>query len=92
MSYLLIFPLTNIKTGDLRSSRMLRSICWYLFTDVSGQAMRVIFKGQAVQETLTLKEGTDTVPETSINSNQHTLRNIPEGRRPRHSNIFERED
>jgi hypothetical protein len=30
-----------------RSSRMLRSIDWYLVADVSGQPIGLIFKGQA---------------------------------------------
>ena len=29
---------------------MLYGVCWYLVTDVSGQPIRPVFKGQAVQE------------------------------------------
>jgi hypothetical protein len=35
---------------DIRSSVMLRSVAWYLVTDVSGRPIGPIFKGQAVQE------------------------------------------
>ena len=35
-------------TGDLRFSGMLRSVCWYLFTDVSGQSINPILKGRIV--------------------------------------------
>jgi len=34
---------------DLYSSGMLRSVDWYFVTDVSGQIIGTIFKGQAVQ-------------------------------------------
>ena len=37
---------------------MLRSVDWKLLTDVSGQSIGPIFKGQAVQEdALTLEDG-----------------------------------
>jgi hypothetical protein len=35
---------------DLRSSTLLRSVCWLLFTDVSVQYVGPIFKGHAVQD------------------------------------------
>ena len=34
---------------DLRSSRMLRGVDWYFVTDVSGQSIGLIVKGQAVR-------------------------------------------
>jgi hypothetical protein len=39
---------------DLRSSGMLRSIDWYLVTDVSGQPIGPIFRGQAVQDCISV--------------------------------------
>jgi len=39
---------------DFRSSGMLSSVFWQLLTDVSGQPIGPILKGQAVQE-----DGTD---------------------------------
>ena len=35
---------------DLRFSGTLYSVAWQLVTDVSGQPIRLIFRGQAVQE------------------------------------------
>jgi hypothetical protein len=37
---------------NLPSSVMLRSVDWWLVTEVSGQHIGPIFKGEAVQETL----------------------------------------
>lgn len=55
-----------------------RTLCRVLVTDVLGQPLRPIFKGQAVQVFLndvTLKMRPICYPETS------TLRNVPEERR-----------
>jgi hypothetical protein len=46
---------------------MLRSIDWQLLTDVSGQPIDTIFRGQAVQEEFFLdclnpEDGTDRLP------------------------------
>jgi len=55
---------------------MLRSVDWWLITDVSGQSIGPILKGQAVHDRLTREEmGLKSCPETSA-----TLRNIPEER------------
>jgi hypothetical protein len=35
---------------DLHFSGILRSLCWWWFTDISGQHISVIFKGHSVQE------------------------------------------
>jgi hypothetical protein len=50
------------------SSGILRRVEWYFFTDVSGQRIGPIFKGQEVQEKkffsldfLALEDGTDTL-------------------------------
>jgi hypothetical protein len=48
--------LVNIHFLDLRSSGILRSVVWRLFTDVSGQAINSIFKGQEVQTIFNDKE------------------------------------
>ena len=53
----------------LRSSAMLRSVGWSLVTDVSGQNMHPIFKGQRVHSSWfdwPLKMGQIFCPETSI--------------------------
>jgi hypothetical protein len=47
----------RVSIRGLRSSGMLRSVDWWLFTDVSGQPMGPIFNGQAV--CLTVEDGTD---------------------------------
>jgi hypothetical protein len=49
---------------------MLRIVDWQLFTDVSGQPVGPIFKGQVVIR-----------PETSVTNSQSTLRNISDERR-----------
>jgi hypothetical protein len=49
---------------DLRSSGILRSDEFYFCTDVSGQPIGPVFKGQEVQEDwvyLTIEDGTDTL-------------------------------
>jgi DNA-binding XRE family transcriptional regulator len=59
---------------------MLRNVDWWLFTDVSGQTIGSIFKGQAVQEFLTCLQLIGCF-ETSVNDYQYTLCGIPEERR-----------
>ena len=61
-------------SGDLSSSGMSRSLAWQLFTDVSRQPICLIFNDQAVQNYLTLQDGTSCL-ETSVTTNPH---NIPE--------------
>jgi len=56
----------------LTSSGMLRSVDWYLFTDVSGQPIDAIFKSKKLRPT--------AFPETSVTKQQPKLRNIPEDR------------
>jgi hypothetical protein len=46
----ILFLNRPIQNWDLRSSGMLRSTDWYLVTDVSGQPIGAIFKGQEVQD------------------------------------------
>ena len=66
----------------MRSSGMLRSVDWQLVTDVSGQRICPILKGQAVQEgCLTLEYGPVCCPETSVTKYHSTLRKSPEERR-----------
>ena len=55
---------------------------WYLFIDVSGQRIGPIFSG--LLGLLTLEDGADTSPETSVN-NYHTT---PEDRRYQSSGFF----
>jgi hypothetical protein len=40
----------HLKWSNLRSSGILRSVVWYLFSDVSGQRIDPLFKGQEVQQ------------------------------------------
>ena len=58
---------------DLRSPAMLRSVDWLLCTDVSGQPIGPIFKGQAVQalflECLALEDRPIGCPEISVTTN-----------------------
>jgi hypothetical protein len=49
---------------------MLRSVSWWLDTDVSGKPIGPIFKGQAFQEELPLKMGPIGCPETSVTNYQ----------------------
>ena len=76
----------------LRSSSMLRSACWYLFTDVSRQLVSPVFKGQAVQiessgssdvswTAWPLKMEPIGCTETSVNNYTHTFCNSPEHQR-----------
>ena len=55
-----------------------------MVTDVAGQPIIAILKGQAIRQKdcSTLGDGTDWSPETSIANYQPTLRNILEERRP----------
>ena len=65
---------------------MRSSVFWHVMqprlvvTDVSGQSVGSILKGQAVQEDC-LRMGTIGYPETSITNYQSTLFNMPEDRR-----------
>jgi len=44
------FGLPPRNRRDLRSSAILRSLQWQLFTDVSGQAIGPTFKGQELKK------------------------------------------
>jgi hypothetical protein len=64
---------------------MLHREDWYLVTEVSGQRIGPVFKGQAVGLYLSwiawpLKMGPIGCPETSVTNYQSDLRNIPEER------------
>ena len=64
------------------SSGMLQGVDWYLFTDVSGQHINPIFKGQGIQEEcLSLKMGSIVCLETSVNNYKSRLCNTSEERR-----------
>jgi len=54
---------------------MLRSVSWFLFTDLLGQPICFIFKCQAVEDSLTFEDGTDKL---SRNVGKPTLPNILE--------------
>jgi len=54
---------------------MLRSVSWFLFTDLLGQPSCFIFKCQAVEDSLTFEDGTDKL---SRNVGKPTLPNILE--------------
>jgi hypothetical protein len=65
---------------DFCSSEILRSVNWYLVTEVSGQPLGAIIKGQADQEfpffdRLALKFGTNML-RRNVGVYQSTLRNI----------------
>jgi hypothetical protein len=64
---------------DLRSSGILCVVVRQLFTDVSGQRIGPIFKGQESEN------GTEMYPETSVNNYHTTPRNIPEQCRSGHT-------
>jgi hypothetical protein len=51
---------------------MLRSVDWYLVTDVSGRPIDAIFKPKKMRP--------NTFPKTSVTKQQSKLRNIPEER------------
>jgi hypothetical protein len=51
---------------DIRSSGMLRGVYWWLVTDVSGQPIGLVFKGQT--NAWPLKMGPILCPETSVNT------------------------
>jgi len=55
---------------------MSHNLNWLLFTDVSGQPVSTIFKGQAAKTMEPIN-----CPETSANNDQYTKRNILEERR-----------
>ena len=75
----------------MHSSGMLRSVDWQLVTDVSGQRIGPILKGQAVQEgCLTLEYGPVCCPETSVTKYNSTLRKNPEERRFQTATYFDR--
>ena len=54
------FRLPSQYSWVLHSSGMLRSVNWQLVTDISGQIINPIFKGQAIHS-LTLEDGTDNL-------------------------------
>jgi hypothetical protein len=63
---------------------MLRSVGSYLVTDVLGQPIGPIFKGQEVKEdetAWTLKVGLIGCPEVLVTNYQSMVHNITEGRR-----------
>jgi hypothetical protein len=62
---------------DLCSSVILRSVEWSSFTDVSGQRVGRIFKGQEVLDFLSLKDATETL----VKDDHSTLRNMTEEHR-----------
>jgi hypothetical protein len=45
-----IFQYVNYLLRDRRASGILRVVKWYYITDVSGQPVSSMFKGQALQE------------------------------------------
>ena len=65
---------------NLRFSGMLRSIYLYYVTNVSGQPIGPIFKGQAVQEEccLILEDGTDRLSRNVVTYYKSTPCDIPE--------------
>jgi hypothetical protein len=63
---------------DFRSSWMLRSFDWSLFTDVSGQSTYRSHPQGSSSPSLNM--GTIYCPESSVNNYQSQLRNIPEER------------
>jgi hypothetical protein len=67
--------MTTPLSWDLRSSGVLRSVEWQSFTDVSGERIGPIFKGQEVQEE---KMRPIHCPETSVKDYHSTLRYTPE--------------
>jgi hypothetical protein len=76
------FRLLALCKWDRCSCGMLHGADCELLTDVSGQPIGPIFKGQAVfLDCLTLEDETNKLPETSANNYQCTPRNIPEERR-----------
>jgi hypothetical protein len=62
----------------MRSSEILRSIVWHLFTDILGQPIGPIVKGQ---DFLTLEGGTDTLSRNVANNYHTVLCNIVEQHR-----------
>jgi hypothetical protein len=75
-----VFSVPPLCKWDLHSSGMLRSTDWLLITDVSGQPICTIFKGQA---TWTSKIRPIDWLETSVPNYQPTLCNIAEEWRAR---------
>jgi len=67
--------MANFQTArcwGLQSSGMLRSLCWWLLTDVLEQTVGPVLKDQEVQEkliALPLKREPICCPETSMNTN-----------------------
>jgi hypothetical protein len=58
-------------------SEILHSIEWWFLTDISGQPVGSIFKGQAVQE----GDGTDRFSQKSVRNYHSTLHRIPKENR-----------
>jgi hypothetical protein len=72
---------------DLRSSGALSGVHWWSVTDVWGQHIGPIFKGQSVQ--LILEDGTPIgCPEMSVTNYQSNLINIPEERKSHRGGIL----
>jgi hypothetical protein len=70
-----LFPVVLwLLVQDLRSSRMLHSSGdWHLVTDVSGNYIGPIFKGQVRSSNWTFKMKTKGCPETSVTTNQRSV-------------------
>jgi hypothetical protein len=69
---------------ELRTSGVLRSVEWWFVTDVSGQPIESISKGQEMQifdYFFQLEDGTDTLSRNVGKEFLSTLRNAPEERR-----------
>jgi hypothetical protein len=70
------------------ASKNLRSVEWWSFTDVAGQRIGSIFKGQEVQwlhwTSWPLKMGPIRCPKTLVKDYHSTLRNTPEERISQH--------
>jgi len=77
-----------LQPGVLRRSWMLRSVDDLLFTDVSGQPICPIFKGQAVQEECSLVPGSRNTFRllTPMHTRDHIrLGGLPEFLSPQHN-------
>ena len=57
---------------------MLRSVYWWLVTDVSGKPIGSIFTGQEVQEDCLILENRTDGLSRNVDNYQSTLRNIKE--------------
>jgi len=74
---------------DPCSSGLLRSMCWFLFTDVSGEIIGPIFPLSSLELTARpSKMGPISCVETSVNNYQRTLRNNSEVWGPQETTYF----